>query len=229
MTLAIAHRGDPVRFRENTLPALRAAVLARTDLVAIDVRLTRDGYVVLVHDEALERLWGSPRPVPESTLADLAALGDGADRRIPTLMEALAEFTRPSFPPLVLDVPSVEVALAADNAVADHGMHDRVMYSGSPDALRTLRARRPHARLMLTWSRQEPPPPVLWQAVRPNFLHVYWPLVDRELVGAAHRNGCAVSAWTVNDTPEMARLIDMGADAILTGRIADLVALTDRR
>lgn len=60
--LAIAHRGDPVRHRENTLPAIAAAVEQGADLVEIDVRLTGDGTVVLLHDETLEHLWGIPAP-----------------------------------------------------------------------------------------------------------------------------------------------------------------------
>ncbi|NYE48945.1 glycerophosphoryl diester phosphodiesterase [Spinactinospora alkalitolerans] len=225
MTLAIAHRGDPIQFRENTLPAIRAGAAAGADLVEIDLKLTADGHVVLLHDDTLERFWGLARPIGELTLAQIAALGDGRDRRIPTLMEVLAEFGGPGRVPLMLDVASVDVALAADDVVAEHGLLDRVVYSGAVEAMRAIRARRPHARLTLTWDQQGLPPAELWQVVQPRFYNSYWPLLTRELVAEMHRHGYAVSAWTVNDVSEMARLIGMGVDAIITDQPADLVKL----
>ena len=68
MTLAIAHRGDPVRHRENTLAAFRAAVEAGAGMVELDVRRTADGAAVVVHDPTLERLWGLRRRVADVTL-----------------------------------------------------------------------------------------------------------------------------------------------------------------
>jgi glycerophosphoryl diester phosphodiesterase len=57
---AIAHRGEPVGHRENTLAAVTAAVALGADLVEIDVQVTADGAVVLLHDDTLERLWDVP-------------------------------------------------------------------------------------------------------------------------------------------------------------------------
>ncbi|GAB3205240.1 glycerophosphodiester phosphodiesterase [Marinactinospora thermotolerans] len=226
MTLAIAHRGDPIRFRENTLPAIRAAVSAGADMIEIDLKVTADGHVVLLHDETLERFWGLDRPVSDLTLAELAALGDGRDRRIPTLMEVLAEFGRPPAPPLMLDVTSPEVALAADTLVAEHGASDHVLYCGSIEAMRELRACRTDIQLALTWDRPDLPPASLWQELRPRFYNSYWPLLTRELVAEVHRHGYGVCAWTVNDLGEMARLIGMGVDALITDRPADVATLT---
>ncbi|MGH9046227.1 MAG: glycerophosphodiester phosphodiesterase, partial [Acidimicrobiales bacterium] len=52
--LAIAHRGDPINERENTLGAFEAAVKAGADMVEIDLQRTRDGHVVVLHDASLE-------------------------------------------------------------------------------------------------------------------------------------------------------------------------------
>ena len=59
----VGHRGDPYRVRENTLPSLRSAIERGADAVEIDVRLTRDGVPVLLHDASLKRLWGHDRPL----------------------------------------------------------------------------------------------------------------------------------------------------------------------
>lgn len=55
---SIAHRGDPLTHIENTLEALTAAVASGADMVEIDLKVTRDGHIVVLHDDSLRRLWG---------------------------------------------------------------------------------------------------------------------------------------------------------------------------
>ena len=81
---AIAHRGDPVGHRENTLPAFAAAVGLGADMVELDLRRTRDGNIVCLHDQTLERLWGLDAPVGDLNLSAVQALGDGAVRIPPS-------------------------------------------------------------------------------------------------------------------------------------------------
>ncbi|PSK96501.1 glycerophosphoryl diester phosphodiesterase [Murinocardiopsis flavida] len=225
MTLAIAHRGDPVQFRENTLPALRSAAAAGADLIQVNANLTSDGHVVLLHTDAFERHWNLTRPLSGTTLAELAARGGGADLRAPTLMEALAEFGRTGTAGLLIDVCSAPAALAADELVAEHKTADHVLYTGSIDAMRALRARRPDAPLCLEWDQPGYPPAELWQELRPRFYTTRWDLLTRELVAEVHRHGFGVCARGVNDLPEMVRLAGTGVDAISTDYPADLVKL----
>uniref|UniRef100_UPI004056CB50 glycerophosphodiester phosphodiesterase n=1 Tax=Streptomyces olivaceus TaxID=47716 RepID=UPI004056CB50 len=84
---AVAHRGDPYRHRENTIDSLRSALDRGADAVETDVRLTRDGVPVLLHDETLERLWEQDRPVRSLSAEEVRGLTAG---RVPTLAEALA-------------------------------------------------------------------------------------------------------------------------------------------
>ena len=76
---AIAHRGEPVGHRENTLPAFAAAVALGADMVEIDLRRTRDGAIVVLHDQTLERLWGLEASVGDVDLAEVATLGGDGD------------------------------------------------------------------------------------------------------------------------------------------------------
>ena len=63
----VAHRGDSLRYRENTLAAIRSAVAAGADRVEIDVVTTRDGVSVVNHDRTLLRLWGRRRRVSSAS------------------------------------------------------------------------------------------------------------------------------------------------------------------
>src|ERR1044071_5818601 len=84
---AVAHRGDPYRVRENTTGSLRSALDLGADAVEIDVRLTRDGVPVLLHDATLKRLWERDRPLAALSAAEVRGLTGGG---VPTLAEALA-------------------------------------------------------------------------------------------------------------------------------------------
>ncbi|MBT3155657.1 glycerophosphodiester phosphodiesterase, partial [Streptomyces sp. CHD11] len=83
---AVGHRGDPYLARENTLPSIRSALERGADAVEIDVRVTRDGVPVLLHDATLERLWGHGRRLDRLDHAELEELTGGG---VPTLREAL--------------------------------------------------------------------------------------------------------------------------------------------
>src|SRR5687768_551498 len=115
--LVIAHRGDHRRHVENTLPAIEAAVAEGADLVEVDVQLTADGGVVVVHDSTFARLWGDPRPVAAVDTLGVRALGTG-DRRVPLLRDAL-ELSRATGVPLVVDQKTPEVAVAALDVVRE--------------------------------------------------------------------------------------------------------------
>jgi glycerophosphoryl diester phosphodiesterase len=84
--VAVGHRGDPYRARENTLASIHSAQRRGADAVEIDVRLTRDGVPVLLHDSSLNRLWGHGRLLAELTYEELRELTHG---EVPTLRDAL--------------------------------------------------------------------------------------------------------------------------------------------
>src|SRR3954467_1626516 len=74
---AVAHRGDPYRVRENTVDSLRSALRRGADAVEIDVRLTRDGVPVLLHDDTLKRLWEHERPLLSLSADEMRGLPAG--------------------------------------------------------------------------------------------------------------------------------------------------------
>ncbi len=229
MTLSIALRGDTERFPGNTLPALRSALRAGVDLVKIDVHLTSDGYPVLVDERVVTVPGSPPRQVGDLTLAELATARDDVERRVPTLMEVLAEFCGRDASPLLIDAITPEAALGADTVLREHGFADQALFTGPVETLQALRARSPGVRLMLAWDQPGAPPEETARGLRPVFLGTHYTLLNRESVGEIHRLGYGVVAWTVNEFPEMARLIGMGVDALATERVDDLVSLTTGR
>ncbi|MFJ6541043.1 glycerophosphodiester phosphodiesterase [Streptomyces sp. NPDC091385] len=216
---AVAHRGDPYRFRENTVASLRSALDQGADAVEIDVRLTRDGVPVLLHDETLKRLWETERPLSALRAEQLSEMTDG---QVPTLVEAL-EATEGARVLVDLCGPvtrrSVERVLGV---VRDCGADDRVYYCAGAESMLTLRAADPSAEIALTWTSLARPRPGVLDAVRPRWLNYRFSLVDRDLATRVHHDGYLLSVWTPDTRRSMRRLIALGADAITTNRVGTL-------
>ncbi|MFD5266033.1 glycerophosphodiester phosphodiesterase [Streptomyces sp. NPDC058335] len=223
---AVAHRGDPYRVRENTLDSLRSALDQGADAVEIDVRLTRDGVPVLLHDDTLKRLWERDRPLLSLSAAEVRGLTEGG---VPTLAEALAatEGSR-----VMLDLPGtreVRTARRVVDAVREAGAAERVYYCADASAMLAVRAADPSAEIAMTWTSLAPPRPVLLAAVEPRWLNYRFSLVDRDLAARIHRDGRLLSVWTPDTRRSMRRLIDLGVDSITTNRIDVLCALRSLR
>ncbi|MGV9236016.1 glycerophosphodiester phosphodiesterase [Streptomyces nigra] len=222
---AVAHRGDPYRVRENTLDSLRSALALGADAVEIDVRLTRDGVPVLLHDATLRRLWELDRPLLSLSAAEVRGLTAGG---VPTLEEALAvcEGSR-----VMLDLPGtpdVRTARRIVDVVRACGAEEQVYYCAGAPAMLAVRAADPAAEIALTWTTKAPPRPGLLAAVRPRWLNYRFTLVDRALAERVHRDGLLLSAWTPDTARSMRRLLDAGVDSITTNRVDVLLAVRDR-
>ena len=218
MPIAIAHRGDPVGERENTLPAFAAAIQAGADMVELDLRRTRDGEIVVLHDPTLSRLWGIDQTVADLDLAGLRGIGRG-ETRIPTFRQVLEALRIP----LMVDFTGDEVVEGAVAVAREADAMGRSLFvTGNVGALRRLRALAPEARIGLTWTDPEPPSASLLYELGAEFWNPAFRVVTPERVSAAHRLGYKVSTWTVDDTRDMANVTNAGVDAIVTNRITEL-------
>jgi glycerophosphoryl diester phosphodiesterase len=221
---AIAHRGDPVGHRENTLPAFVAAVAQGADMLELDLRRTRDGAVVVLHDQSLVRLWERDALVGDLDLSEVRQLGEG-HVRIPTLREVLDATTLD----LMVDFTRREVVAGALDQVMAADALDRCLFvTGNIEALRLLRGLSGRARLGLTWNEGTDPPLDLLDELGAEYWNPMFTLVTAMGVEAVHRAGHRVSTWTVDTEHDMARVVADGVDAVVSNRVAELVAFLDR-
>ncbi|MFI1075378.1 glycerophosphodiester phosphodiesterase [Streptomyces puniciscabiei] len=221
---AVAHRGDPYRVRENTIDSLRSALDRGADAVEIDVRLTRDGVPVLLHDDTLQRLWEVGRPLGALSAEEVRGLTAGG---VPTLAETLAATGDCR---VMVDLCGRVERRMVDrvmDVVRQSGAGERVYYCAGPEAMLAVRAADPAAEIALTWTSLAPPRPALLDVIRPRWLNYRFSLVSRELSARVHRDGYLLSVWTPDTRRSMSRLLDLGADSITTNRVDVLHALRD--
>jgi glycerophosphoryl diester phosphodiesterase len=221
----VAHRGDPYHHRENTLASVRSALLKGADAVEVDVRLTRDGVPVLLHDPTLERLWGHPEPVTTLTAAEVERNTGGG---VPTLAAALAELLSHRTGRMLLDLTDPSPVGPTLAAVRAAGAAGRVYWCGQLAAMLAVRAHDPAAEIAMTWTTSRRPPRSLLADLGPRWLNLQFGLVDHPTVAWARDHDLLVAAWTADWHRSMSRLLTYGADAITTNRLETLQRLLPR-
>jgi len=222
--LVIAHRGASGTSPENTLAAFRRAVEIGADMIELDVQLTRDGAVVVIHDYTLERTTSGVGAVHETVLADLRRLDAGSwfapafgGERVPTLAETLDAVPLPINVELKPVGPG-ELEARALAVVEEAGALRRTIFSSfAMDALERVRARSAAAQLAVLWETERVEDAVAWaRRVGARALHLRKDTTTPRALEAAASAQLAVRVWTVNDQAEMQRLAAAGVGGIFT-------------
>lgn len=231
-TRVIAHRACPRHAVENSLAGVRAAAEMGADLVEVDVRRTRDGVPVLMHDRSPRRTAGSRWPLrrlPANRVAGLRLRGDGpgAGDEVPTLTGAL----HAAAPGLgfALDVKDPGAGPATLGAVRAAGMHDRVLLWSQHEAVvRYCAKEAPGIEVSLLRDTSTPQATerflseaVAWGA---RGVSVHQGVLSAELVADAHGRGLAVYCWFQRLDVQEARLsaaAGFGLDGVVTDWVAE--------
>ncbi len=231
MTTIWAHRGASATAPENTLAAFRLAHELGADGVELDVQLTADGHVVVIHDETLDRTTTGGGPVVARTLREIKRLDASNGRegypgeQVPTLDEVL-QLVGPTGMSVNIELKnSVEpypgLEQAALRIVETVGMAERVIYSSFNHISATQLARSSQpSRVGLLFSDVLAEPWDYAQRLDMAALHPHWKYVKfvPETIERCHALGMAVNVWTVDSPDMIRRLVDLGADAVITNR-----------
>jgi len=234
----IAHRGASHNAPENTVAAATRGFAQGADAVECDIRLSKDGRIVVLHDDTTQRTTGVKGVVKEMMFDELRALDAGrakdpafAGEKIPTLDEMLAAV--PAGKRLVIEikcdaavVPELQAALAR----AGRKPGEIQVIAFSDKTLQAAhRALPQHAALLLSGYEHDPksgkPPPDLDDLIRRGkaggfdglSLDARWPL-DADAVKKVHDAGLRLYVWTVDDAALAQKLAAAGVDGITTNR-----------
>lgn len=227
--ITIAHRGDPVAHPENTLPAFEAAIAQGVAMVEFDVQGTRDGELVVLHDDTLDRTTDAARvlgrdgvTVAEVDLAALRRLDAGgwhsaahAGTAVPTLREVLDCLAGRSIPMIEMKSgdPTHLQALLRELDLID----EVLVQSFDWDWLVRIHELQPALTIGALgegpWSAA---PHERLPATGAALVHWHLPDLRREDVGALHDAGYLVAAYTANHDVELLGAAALGLDGIVT-------------
>lgn len=224
MILLTAHRGFAGQAPENTLVSYEESLQFHPDAVELDIRATKDGRLVVMHDAAVDRTTNGTGKVSEMTLDELKQLDAGswkdlryAGTKVPTFREALELLKGRAWVWVELKEEGLEKAFIGEVKAA--GMLGQVAVPSF------------HGNAILRVKEMEPTIPTALnvslgtdfniaevlarvQQVRANALSINHQAISREVIAAAKSRGIAIWAWTLDQPADIERGIDLDVDAI---------------
>ena len=243
--LSFAHRGGAGLFPENTLEAFAGAVAFGCTHLETDLRMTRDGEIVLMHDADVARTTDGSGTVESMTLAELKELDaahhftpDGTSYpergrgiRVPTLEQALEAQPGARFNVEIKTLGPNDLPRALWSLIERRSLHDRLLVAAERHELIRRFRRLSGGRVATGASRRECLG--FWLAsrlgleslVRPGFQALQvpvslrgLPVVTPRFLRAAGARGCVVHVWTIDDPVEMRRLLSLGVQGLMSDR-----------
>jgi glycerophosphoryl diester phosphodiesterase len=252
--LLFAHRGGAKLWPENTLYAFQNALELGLTFWETDLHETRDGTLVLHHDERVDRTTNGSGRIRDLRYAELSNLDAGyrfTDEsgghpyrgkgiKIPTLAEVfdLSPISRLN---VEIKPPGRSTARKLWQFIEHRGLHDRILVAGerhrnirrfrrySAERVATSASGREVLRFwMAVRARMDRFLPVEFDALQVPPTHRGLTIVDRPFIRAAHRHGVQVHVWTLDEPSEIRRLLNLGVDGVISDRPDRLVNLGTR-
>lgn len=228
MTKIIAHRGASGYAPENTMEAFELAVKMGADGIETDVHLSQDGEVIIIHDEKLDRTSNGLGYVKDYTYEQLSKFNMNNHMeqyeycQLPRLCDLLALVKKHG---ILLNIelktdfyayPGIEQKVV--ELVKEYGVEDQILYSSfNHYTLMNIKNVDPKAKIALLYMEALVQPWDYASHIHANALHPFYPnLQIPGYLEECHKNKIIVNAWTVNKREDMANLIQLGIDGIIT-------------
>lgn len=225
--LVLGHRGVPGAAPENTIDSFRLAMAMGAHGIELDVHLSRDGELVVIHDELVDRTTDGAGPVGSFTLAELKRLNAAArfaggyrHQGIPTLEEVVDAVGPDALINIevksgVILYPGIERKLA--EFIDARALAGRVIVSSfNHYSLVEFKRYVPSVDVGLLYTAALVDPWLYAQRVGAQALHPLHYSVTSELVSVSHEYGIRVNPWTPNSEEHIRRVVAAGADTIIT-------------
>ena len=231
VTRIVAHRGSSWVAPQNTLAAFEAAARAGADAIELDVQLTSDGHVVVIHDETLDATTSGTGWVQDTTLADVRALDAGAwfapayaGQRVPVLSDVIELLARHPSVDLLCEVKGEwtrDEASRVTGPLREAGLADRVVVQSFwPGTVDALRAADPGMRRGLLLADLGPDVLDVCASLDVVMANPHGLLLQQDpgLVERLHGAGLRVAVWTLDEPAQWAAAVALGVDEIITDR-----------
>lgn len=227
-SLNIAHRGFSGQYTENTMTAFEKAYEAGADGIELDVRLTKDGEVVIFHDAKIDRMTEGKGAVSDYTLEELQThpiithpLQKAIKQAvIPTLSEYL-EWAKDK--PLMTNIElksikkNYRLELRVAEAIQVYKMEEQVIISSFlENSLIRMKILAPRAKTGLLLSKYNESTIQMARELKFNYVHLKAINLTEEIIESAHAHGLGINTWTVNELKDLEKANGLGLNGIIT-------------
>ncbi|TLN10045.1 hypothetical protein FDZ71_09435 [bacterium] len=213
MVLVIAHRGASGYYPENTLKSIEYAIEMGSDIIEIDLKMTKDHQIVLMHDEAIDRTTNGKGWVKDLTVQQLKALDAGDGERVPLLTEVM-ELYKKGEVKFMFDISSPGYEEQIVDLIHKHNYDTRSVVSGAYEPLRFIKLLDPRLKIAPSFDRASDHSIMETASMGGVIFNCHHASISREAVDIAHVYGLQVIAWGVNEVESVHRMIEVGADGI---------------
>ena len=217
MVNILGHRGAMAYEPENTLRSIRRALDMGVDAVEVDIQLSKDGRLVVIHDATVDRTTGGRGRVKDLTFSELRRLDAGEGERIPSLDEALEMVKGRA--QLIVELKQPDAAAPALTFFRQQRAFEHAtLISFWHPVVKALKEQEPRLRTGVLMVGCPADPGSLGRAALADLLVLQYRYVNGKLVAAAHQHGLQVYVWAIDDIEILKPYLKMNLDGIASNR-----------
>ncbi|TFD92235.1 glycerophosphodiester phosphodiesterase [Jeotgalibacillus sp. R-1-5s-1] len=226
MSQIIAHRGDSGHYPENTMKAFKKAVVAGCDAIELDVQRSKDGELVVIHDETVNRTTDGTGYVKDLTLKELRQLKIKKSRflrteKIPMLDEVLHWLQNEAIM-CHIELKNDKVRYEGMEKeilqkVAEFKLDNRIVYSSfNLDSVTTLKKLDSPSEVAFIYNKKGVNPLLLQQTIGADAIHANYRVMTEQLMRDCQRHGFPVRLYTLNQVSLIQKWMDAGLSGVIT-------------
>lgn len=228
MTLIFAHRGYSAQYPENTMKAFKEAEKAGADGIELDVQLTKDGEIVVIHDEKVDRTTNGTGNVKDFTFEELRKLDASYKNKsllkkepIPSLREVF-EWMKTNRLQCNVEIKSnldnfMKIEEPVIAMISEYGLSDRIVISSFNHYSIVYCYRiAPEIEIAPLYAEALYMPWIYAESIKAKSMHPNYKVVPNEIIKASLEHGIEVRPYTVNKEKDMRRLFEVGCTAFIT-------------
>lgn len=231
MVLRIAHRGFSSEAPENTIEAFKKAAKSGIDMVEFDVHETRDGHVIVMHDETLDRTTDGKGQIKELTLKEIRKFHGPNGEPVPTIEEVIKILKNNCA--MNIEIKDKNLANKVLSIIKKERIQDKVMLSSvHPEVIKLIKREQPKIKTAWLVSVTRWKLTILYflrfiipyfvvrtaKKMKTDVIGLQYKIVTDELIRMSHKNNIDIGVWTVNNKNDIQKMKSMSVDAIISDR-----------
>lgn len=213
----IAHRGASAYEPENTLRAVKRALELNAKMIEVDVRLSKDEQIVVIHDESVDRTTNGKGLVKNLTLKELRKLDAGKGEKIPTLQEVINAVRKKAI--LIIEIKVLNIEDSIVRTIEKEGIENEVIVTSfNHHILKRIKNLNPTIKTGVIFKCHPIKSVDLALNANAESLFPEYRYLSKEMVNEAHKNNLRIFPWTIDDPSIANELIEIGVDGIVTNK-----------